>query len=216
MSSDYRHNCDHDCSYICHGATVGVRELKNQLSSFLDRVKAGEVITVTEHGRPIARLTAIGGDVDRMAELVEAGVVRPAERGGRRLPARRVKLADGTSQIKELVDSSDYLCAEIGYVEARAAPAAAHRNARLSARSLKTAKEELEGLWAQVDVVAVSAQLVRAAGELAERERLRGYDAVHLAAALAASATVLASADDRLIAAARHSGLASSNPLQPT
>ena len=86
------------------GATVGVRELKNQLSSFLDRVKAGEVITVTEHGRPIARLTAIGGDVDRMAELVEAGIIKPAARTGRRLPGKRVKMAGGASQVTQLVD----------------------------------------------------------------------------------------------------------------
>lgn len=86
------------------GATVGVRELKNQLSSFLDRVKAGEDITVTEHGRPIARLTAIGGDVDRMAELVEAGIVKPAARRGRRLPDKRVKMAGGASQVTQLVD----------------------------------------------------------------------------------------------------------------
>ena len=75
--------------------TVGVRELKNQLSSYLDRVKAGEEITVTEHGRPIARLTSMAPDVDRRAALVEAGIVRPASATRRRLPPRRVKLAPG-------------------------------------------------------------------------------------------------------------------------
>ena len=75
--------------------TFGVRELKNQLSSYLDRVKAGEEITVTEHGRPIARLTATTPDVDRRAALIEAGIVRPATATHRRLPSRRVKLAPG-------------------------------------------------------------------------------------------------------------------------
>ena len=74
------------------GSTVGVRELKNQLSSFLDRVKAGEEITVTEHGRPIARLSALGKDVDRMAELVAAGIVQPPTERQRHLPKKRVKL----------------------------------------------------------------------------------------------------------------------------
>lgn len=77
------------------GATVGVRELKNQLSGYLDRVKAGEEITVTEHGRPIARLTSVAPDVDRRAALIEAGIVRPATAARRRLPARRVKLTPG-------------------------------------------------------------------------------------------------------------------------
>jgi prevent-host-death family protein len=76
--------------------TVGIRELKNQLSGFLDRVKAGEEITVTEHGRPIARLTSISPDVDRMALLVEAGIVVPPRQAERRLPSKRVRLAPGT------------------------------------------------------------------------------------------------------------------------
>lgn len=32
--------------------TVGTRELKNRLSEYLRRVKAGETITVTERGKP--------------------------------------------------------------------------------------------------------------------------------------------------------------------
>jgi prevent-host-death family protein len=36
---------------------VGVRELRQNLSIYLDRVKAGETLEVTEHGRPVARLT---------------------------------------------------------------------------------------------------------------------------------------------------------------
>lgn len=37
--------------------TVGVRDLKNRLSEFLRRVAAGERITVTDRGRPVALLT---------------------------------------------------------------------------------------------------------------------------------------------------------------
>ncbi len=37
-------------------ARVGVRELRQNLSVYLDRVKAGETLEVTEHGRPVARL----------------------------------------------------------------------------------------------------------------------------------------------------------------
>lgn len=37
-------------------ARVGVRELRQNLSVYLDRVKAGETLDVTEHGRPVARL----------------------------------------------------------------------------------------------------------------------------------------------------------------
>ncbi len=72
-----------------------MRELKNHLSGYLDRVKAGEEITITEHGRPIARLAATAPDADRRAALIEAGIVRPAPATRRRLPSRRVKLTPG-------------------------------------------------------------------------------------------------------------------------
>jgi prevent-host-death family protein len=39
--------------------TVGIRELKNQLSRHLKRVQAGERLIVTEHGKPIARLEPV-------------------------------------------------------------------------------------------------------------------------------------------------------------
>ena len=39
-------------------ATVGVRELKNRLSEYLRRVKAGERLVVTERGQPVAILSS--------------------------------------------------------------------------------------------------------------------------------------------------------------
>jgi prevent-host-death family protein len=55
---------------------VGVRDLKQNASRVLARVKAGETLEVTEHGRPVARLTPVerGDDYDR---LVEAGEILP-------------------------------------------------------------------------------------------------------------------------------------------
>ncbi len=76
---------------------VGVRDLKNRLSAHLDRVKGGEEIMVTEHGRPIARLSPVGADVDRMTALVDAGIVRPPKAAARRLPAKRVGLTGSQS-----------------------------------------------------------------------------------------------------------------------
>ena len=75
------------------------------------------------------------------------------------------------------LDSDFVMCAEIGYAEARAALASVRRGGRLDARELSTAKAELNRLWAQVDVVPVTTELVLAAGDLAEAEGLRGYDA---------------------------------------
>lgn len=38
---------------------VGVRELRQNLSVYLDRVKAGETLEVTEHGHAVAHLTPL-------------------------------------------------------------------------------------------------------------------------------------------------------------
>ena len=96
------------------------------------------------------------------------------------------------------------------YAEARAALAQAHRMARLSPRQLADAVARLDALVDQVDHVEVTERLVRAAGEVAELQGLRGYDAVHLAAAQSTSDadTVLVSGDRQLIEAAVRSGLA--------
>jgi prevent-host-death family protein len=53
---------------------VGVRELKQNASRVLERVKAGETVQVTQHGRPVALLTPLTG-ADGFDRLVEAGEV---------------------------------------------------------------------------------------------------------------------------------------------
>lgn len=108
------------------------------------------------------------------------------------------------------VESDFAVCAEIGYVEARAALAAVRRDGRLSAAGLRIAKDQLELLWEQMSVVVVDRELVRAAGDLAEVDALRGHDAVHLAAAVAGEVTVVASADRQLVEAARAAGVSPS------
>jgi len=110
------------------------------------------------------------------------------------------------------LDSDYVICAEIGYMEARAALAAARRGERLDAAALRTARDQLALLWEQVSIVVVDTALVQAAGDLAERGGLRGHDAVHLAAAITAQATVVASADRQLAEAARRSGLSVAAP----
>jgi prevent-host-death family protein len=57
---------------------VGVRDLKNNLSRYLDQVEAGVEIVVTDRGRPIARLNGMADEPnDKLAALIEAGLVRP-------------------------------------------------------------------------------------------------------------------------------------------
>ena len=44
--------------------SVGAFEAKTHLSALLDRVEDGEEVTITRHGRPVAKLIP-AGDVDR-------------------------------------------------------------------------------------------------------------------------------------------------------
>ena len=68
-------------------AHVGVRELRQNLSVYLDRVKAGESLVVTEHGHPVARLGPNPSErlsiVDR---LIAEGKITPATSDHRTLP----------------------------------------------------------------------------------------------------------------------------------
>lgn len=61
------------CYHVTHMAssttrstagTVGVRELRQNLSKYLDRVKEGETLTVTERGHEVAKLVPSHSKVD--------------------------------------------------------------------------------------------------------------------------------------------------------
>jgi prevent-host-death family protein len=63
--------------------TVGIRELKAQLSHHLKRVRSGARITVTERGRPVATITPVeaSADLEWAHRLVSEG--KAAWRGGK-------------------------------------------------------------------------------------------------------------------------------------
>ena len=42
------------------GQWVGIKDLRDGLSRYLDRVRNGGTITVTDHGRPVARIVPAG------------------------------------------------------------------------------------------------------------------------------------------------------------
>jgi prevent-host-death family protein len=62
---------------------VGVRELRQNLSVYLRRVKAGQRLEVTERGQPVARLEPIVDEHDPIARLQREG--RLIRRGTGRL-----------------------------------------------------------------------------------------------------------------------------------
>jgi uncharacterized protein len=55
---------------------------------------------------------------------------------------------------------------------------------RLSPAELRSALEELDAIWAALNVLEVTDRLIQAAAKTARDHALRAYDAVHLAGAL--------------------------------
>ena len=70
--------------------TVGIRELKNNLSHYVREIERGKRISVTAHGRIVAELVPAGTQssakrkktISRYEQLVADGVIRPALEDG--------------------------------------------------------------------------------------------------------------------------------------
>lgn len=82
---------------------VGIRELRQNLSVHLERVKRGERLEVTEYGRAVALLVplpAIEGGLERM---IAEGRARRATRDLLELPLP-IEIASGANTSAEVLD----------------------------------------------------------------------------------------------------------------
>lgn len=75
---------------------LAISDLRAHLSEWLERVRAGDELVITDRGSPVARLTGIG-NATRFQKLVAAGVIsrpqqvrRPAASGRPRPKSRRL------------------------------------------------------------------------------------------------------------------------------
>ncbi len=64
---------------------VGIRDLRDNLSKHLARVRAGQKITVTDHGKPVARIVGIKRP-SQFERLVAEGRIAPGKRTARPKP----------------------------------------------------------------------------------------------------------------------------------
>jgi len=81
---------------------VGTRELKTKLSEYMRRVKSGQTIVVTEHGKPIGQIVPVKASVEeRLRAMVATGL---AEWDGQRLkPYKPTAINHGDRQVSDLV-----------------------------------------------------------------------------------------------------------------
>lgn len=79
---------------------VGIRQLRGDLRRWLDVVKGGEEVVITERGRPIARLVAASRS-SALEELIESGAITTPRAKARPSSARERVPARGN--VSELV-----------------------------------------------------------------------------------------------------------------
>jgi prevent-host-death family protein len=91
------------------GNTVGARELKVRLGTYLRRVRRGHRIVVTDRGQPVAELRPIGGEAGVQSILVDLearGIVaRPSRKRLTRF--RPIESRDGSLSTAVLEDRDD-------------------------------------------------------------------------------------------------------------
>lgn len=105
---------------------------------------------------------------------------------------------------RRLWESADeVVTCRLSYVETAAALAQAQRLDRITDSAHKAAVQTLGQMWTELAIVEFDVDLMHRAADRAARYALRGYDAVHCAAAelIADQQTVAASGDRALLAA---------------
>ena len=80
-------------------STVGIRALKQNASAVVRQAAAGDVVTITDRGRPVAQIVPLRKS--RLAELRDAGLVKEATIAASELPLPTARI-EGTP-LSELV-----------------------------------------------------------------------------------------------------------------
>jgi len=120
----------------------------------------------------------------------------------------------GTVETRDAMEAPGGLVTSVvAYAEVRSALARARRARRLQTdREFERQKQAFEADWPRYLQVVLTTELIRTAGDFAERHALSGFDAVHVATAASLAFSSLdevkvSTWDKRLAAAAQAEGL---------
>jgi len=92
---------------------------------------------------------------------------------------------DGSPKVDDLVKSSAVAATSIvAYAEARAAFSRRYREKAFTKAEHHRIKTFLDKDWSHYLILGITGEMIRVAGDLAEKHALRGFDAIHLASAL--------------------------------
>jgi prevent-host-death family protein len=81
---------------------VGIRELRQDASTWVRRAAAGETIEITDRGRPVAQLGPLTAPPRGLAALEAAGLIRKAT--GKLSDLKPVKPPPGTRPLSEILE----------------------------------------------------------------------------------------------------------------
>ena len=81
---------------------VGIRELQLKLSQYLRKVKAGQTVTITERGKPVAKISPMAQSLEQKIEaMTQAGLLHWS---GKKLePMEPVAAVRGTRTVADLL-----------------------------------------------------------------------------------------------------------------
>ena len=91
---------------MCYGlfmTRIGIRELRQNASRYLEKVKAGEVVEVTERGKLIALLISPNPTASERDRLIATGQLTPAKTSFQ-LPERRLSTGTPRTASDELTE----------------------------------------------------------------------------------------------------------------
>ena len=91
--------------------TASISQTKNQLSALIDQVRQGEIIIITDHVRPVAKLVpaqAENGEeaAGALAQLERKGIIRPGDGEAHRL-VPPLNASCGASALTALIEERE-------------------------------------------------------------------------------------------------------------
>ena len=91
-----------DATFMYMSETVGIAELRQNLSKYLRKVAEGERLVVTDRNRPVAELGPPATTGSRLDQLIAEGKVKPPKRRGPLPPPLKLDLGDPNALLRAL------------------------------------------------------------------------------------------------------------------
>lgn len=119
---------------------------------------------------------------------------------------------EDSAEIEALVKASEFAATSIiAYAEARAAFARRFREKAFSRPAHNPIKKSLDEDWTRYFILNLTGEIIRLAGDFAEKHALRGFDSIHLASASffrqnISASVIFSCSDAKLLAAAVQEG----------